>query len=241
MLMNSLFARSASCACAIRRALRSNRAPSVDSCWSDWTAAGSNGSSLRRPIASRPIVSPPIASGATRNRRNGCTIDASPSGAPVYSAAVSSTDLPVFTPARTFGAIAGGLAFLIQPCVPQRQPGYGAQQGQRRQVLVRERVVLVPAEDQHADCLASVDERDHGDMADVGDRLPKLGRSLLAGEPATDHRLHRFDRLLDQRLAGEVVEGVPLADPCHLSVPTVGGLDDDMVVAQTGKGGAIGL
>jgi len=67
------------------------------------------------------------------------------------------------------------------------------------------------------------------------------GGRLLAGEPATDHWLHRFDRLLDQRLAGEVVEGVPLADPCHLSVPTVGGLDDDMVVAQTGKGGAIGL
>src|ERR1700730_4987032 len=101
--MNSLLACSAFWACAISRALRRRRPPSVEKCCSDWTAAASNGSSVLRPIASRPMVSPPTASGAIRKRRYGCTTDSRPSGAPVYSAAVSSTARPCVTPASTLG------------------------------------------------------------------------------------------------------------------------------------------
>jgi len=78
-------------------------------------------------------------------------------------------------------------------------------------------------------------------MLHVSDRLPKLGRGAVAGEPAAEGRLHRFDRCLDQRLAGEVVEGIALADPGHLSVSAVGRFDQHVVVAQAGKGGPIRL
>src|SRR5439155_4637354 len=110
------------------------------------------------------------------------------------------------------------LAFLKQARIAERQAGDRAHQGQRRKVRVREWPVLIPAEYQHADRLAAVDERDDGHMLHIGDRLPKLGGRPVAGEPAAEGWLHRLDRFLDERLAGEVIEGIALATPGHPSV-----------------------
>src|SRR3989442_1134313 len=221
MLMNSLFACSATWAWAINRALRSRSAPSVENCRSDWTAAGSNGSSVLRPIASSPIVSPPTASGATRKRLYGCTTDSRPSGAPVYSAVVSSTGCPLVTPASTLG-ISG-------------------QQGQCREVRRGEGAILVAAEHQHADSPPTVDEGHDRHVAHVGERLAELGRGRVGCQATTERRLQRVDRLLHQRLSCEVVKRIPLPDPCQLPGLAIRRFDDDVVVDQAREGGPVGV
>src|SRR5207302_830760 len=227
MLMNSLLARSASWVCAIRRALRNSRAPRVESCCSDWTATGSKGSSRWRPRASKPIVSPPMASGATRKRRNGWTMVSRPSGAPIYSLAESWTALPFLASASTFGMRAQR--------VPTPSP-----------LVVDSSTIVDPSSRATEPPSAPTDStarrsRRPSTWSRCTWPATSSAASTAAFNPAAEGRFQRLDGLFDQRLAGEVVERVALADPGQGAGPAVGRLDDHVLVDQAGQGGAVGV
>lgn len=101
--------------------------------------------------------------------------------------------------------------------------------------------VLIATENEQSYRFSAVHQRQRGNLFDLGERRAELRSRSLERELATVRRLERVDRLLDQRLAGKIVDRIALPDPRNTPCVADRRLDDDLVVDQAGERRAIGL